>query len=224
MPLVYEPSPTNVTAHYANGVKLVLDFIKTPFGDRGPNWITRLGTCPVRFVGDEGWVETGDSGEIVVEPASLQGEIKTESKPYGLDVTTHARNFFDCIKSPADGGQPAGDAALAPGLPRGRTGLDAEPQADLEPDYRVVRGGRRGERTAVAAGPQLGRRLMPADSFGLFFSTPGVCEPAARPCRGPATPVRREFLSQAAKKPQELPCRTQAWVSLPRSRNDALFR
>ena len=102
MPLEYEPSASNITCHYANGVKLVLDFLKTPFGDRGPNWITRLGTCPVKFVGDEGSVETGDSGEIVVEPASLAKELPEHGKRVlGLDVTAHARNFFDCIKSRA---------------------------------------------------------------------------------------------------------------------------
>jgi predicted dehydrogenase len=101
MPVEYEPTSTTITARYANGVKLVLDFLKTPFGDR-PGWINHLGTCPVRFVGDEGWVETGDSGEIEVYPASLQGELKQfASKPLtvGLDVSAHARNFFDCIKS-----------------------------------------------------------------------------------------------------------------------------
>jgi predicted dehydrogenase len=103
MPLEYEPGPTNITAHYANGVKLVLDFLKTPFGDR-PGWFNHLGTCPVRFVGSEGWVETGDSGGIEVHPASLKEEIKIlSSKPptIGLDVSAHARNFFDCIKSRA---------------------------------------------------------------------------------------------------------------------------
>jgi hypothetical protein len=49
---------------------LVLDFFKTPFGDRR-GWINHLGTCPVRFVGSEGWVETGDSGGIDVHPAGL---------------------------------------------------------------------------------------------------------------------------------------------------------
>ncbi|HEV3162551.1 MAG TPA: Gfo/Idh/MocA family oxidoreductase [Isosphaeraceae bacterium] len=101
MPVEYEPEPTKITARYANGVKLVLDFLKTPFGDR-PGWFNHLGTCPVRFVGDEGWVETGDSGEIEVHPASLKSEIKDlTSKPLtvGLDVSAHARNFFDCIKS-----------------------------------------------------------------------------------------------------------------------------
>ena len=45
-------------------MKLILDFLATPFGER-PGWIQHLGTCPVRFVGDEGWVEVGDSGGIV---------------------------------------------------------------------------------------------------------------------------------------------------------------
>ena len=75
MPIEYEPSDNNITCRYANGVKLMLDFLKEPFGNRDPNYITRLGTCPVRFVGDEGWVETGDSGEIVVKPESLARRI-----------------------------------------------------------------------------------------------------------------------------------------------------
>jgi predicted dehydrogenase len=104
MPLEYEPGPTNITAHYANGVKLVLDFLKTPFGDR-PGWFNHLGTCPVRFVGSEGWVETGDSGGIEVHPASLKEEIKSLSSKaptVGLDVSAHARNFFDCIRTRAE--------------------------------------------------------------------------------------------------------------------------
>jgi predicted dehydrogenase len=100
-PIKFEPSPTNITATYANGVKLVLDFLKTPFGER-PGWITPLGTCPVRFVGDEGWVETGDSGGIEVSSPALKAELKalTGEKPtIGLDVSAHARNWIDCIKS-----------------------------------------------------------------------------------------------------------------------------
>jgi predicted dehydrogenase len=100
-PISYEPSATNITATYANGVKLVLDFLKTPFGER-PGWITALGTCPVRFVGDEGWVETGDNGGIEVHPKSLKDELKElsdKAPPIGLDVSAHARNWFDCIKS-----------------------------------------------------------------------------------------------------------------------------
>jgi predicted dehydrogenase len=100
MPVEYEPTAKNIVCRYANGVKLVLDFLKAPFGDRSPHYITRLGTCPVRFVGDKGWVETGDAGEIVVHPKSLAKELGKQAKRVlGLDVTAHSRNFFDCIRS-----------------------------------------------------------------------------------------------------------------------------
>jgi predicted dehydrogenase len=101
MPVEYVPSETNVTARYANGVKLVLDFLKTPFAER-PGWVQHLGTCPVRFVGDEGWVEVGDSGEIEVSSPALRAELKDQDQAkstVGLDVSAHARNFFDCVRS-----------------------------------------------------------------------------------------------------------------------------
>ena len=99
MPIAFEPGETEITAHYANGVKLVIHFLKTPFEER-PGWIQALGTCPVRFEGDEGWVETGDSGGIEVNPVSLKPELpqSPQSQP-GLDVQAHSRNFLDCIKS-----------------------------------------------------------------------------------------------------------------------------
>ncbi len=100
MPISFEPYDTGITCRYANGVKLILDFLPMPFGDRGPNWITRLGTCPVRFVGTEGSIETGDSGETVVSSDALRKELQASaSKVKGLDVSAHARNFFDCVKS-----------------------------------------------------------------------------------------------------------------------------
>jgi len=100
MPIEYEPQEDKIVCRYANGVELVLDFLKEPFGDRSPHYITRLGTCPVRFVGDEGWVETGDSGEIVVKPESLAKELPEQTRRVrGLDVTAHARDFFDCVRS-----------------------------------------------------------------------------------------------------------------------------
>jgi predicted dehydrogenase len=100
MPVEYEASGKTINARYANGVKLVLDCLETPFGTR-PGWVQSLGTCPVRFVGDAGWVETGDSGGIEVHPASLKEELKDviAKREVGLDVSAHARNFFDCIKS-----------------------------------------------------------------------------------------------------------------------------
>jgi predicted dehydrogenase len=100
MPIEYEPTDKSIICRYANGVKLVLDFLKAPFKNRAPQYISRLGTCPVRFVGDEGWVETGDEGEIVVNPESLAKELPDKTKRVrGLDVTAHSRNFFDCIRS-----------------------------------------------------------------------------------------------------------------------------
>jgi predicted dehydrogenase len=100
MPVSYEPTKTGIACQYENGVRLVIDFLAEPFGDRGPNWITRLGTCPVRFVGEEGWIETGDSGETVASTPALTRELKAgAARVKGLDVTAHARNFFDSIKS-----------------------------------------------------------------------------------------------------------------------------
>ncbi|TWT50364.1 Inositol 2-dehydrogenase [Rubripirellula amarantea] len=100
MPIRYEPQEDKIVCTYENGVKLIVDFLKEPFGDRSPHYITRLGTCPVRFVGDKGSVETGDSGEIVVTPDSLQSKLPEGSKRVrGLDVSIHAENFFDCIRS-----------------------------------------------------------------------------------------------------------------------------
>jgi predicted dehydrogenase len=100
MPVRYEPSENEIVCHYANGVRMVIDFLPQPFGDRSPHYLTRLGTCPVRFIGDEGSVETGDEGELVVQPESLQKELPDAAKRIrGLDVSAHSREFFDCMRS-----------------------------------------------------------------------------------------------------------------------------
>ena len=100
MPLTYEPSEKNILCTYANGVQLSIDFLKTPFGDRSPQYVTRLGTCPVRFEGEAGSVETGDEGELLISSESLRAEIgEAYKRVRGLDVGTHARNFFDCIRT-----------------------------------------------------------------------------------------------------------------------------
>lgn len=100
MPIEYEPFEKNIVCTYKNGVKCILEFLPEPFKDRSPQFITRLGTCPVKFVGDGGSVETGDSGEIVVTPDGLKADIPEAAKKVrGLDVGTHARDFFDCMRS-----------------------------------------------------------------------------------------------------------------------------
>src|SRR5437667_6697228 len=64
-PVEYEPAGKELHARYANGVKLVM---------RDDGWL-KLGSCPVRFEGDTGWVETGDDGDIVASsPALLVGK------------------------------------------------------------------------------------------------------------------------------------------------------
>jgi hypothetical protein len=107
LPVDYEASKDGITAHYANGVDLIIDFLDEPFGNRAPQYGTSRGTCPVRFEGDEGWVETGDSGEIAVHPESLRSELVGFRPMAGTDSTTHSRNFLDCIKSAT---QPAANA------------------------------------------------------------------------------------------------------------------
>jgi hypothetical protein len=100
MPIEYDPQENQIVCHYANGVKLILDFLPDPFKDRSPHYPNRLGTCPVRFIGSMGKVETGDTGEIMVNPASLLAEVSESTKQArGLDVSAHARNFFDCMRS-----------------------------------------------------------------------------------------------------------------------------
>lgn len=98
MPIEYEATPNSIVARYANGVKLICDFLPTAFGDRSPQYRTSTGTCPVRFEGDEGWVETGDNGEIALSP-SLMKTLRREFAGTGLSSAGHGRNFFDCVKS-----------------------------------------------------------------------------------------------------------------------------
>lgn len=100
MPVEYEPTSENIVCHYPDGVRLVLDFLKKPFGDRSPHYITRLGTCPVRFVGENGWMETGDSGQIEGEPKSRLNSLQSElPRERGLEVALHSRDFFDNIRA-----------------------------------------------------------------------------------------------------------------------------
>ena len=100
-PLEFVPSETNITARYANGVRLVIDFLKTPFGDRAPHYRTELGTCPVRFIGDEGWIETGDNGGVEAQPESLKSDLHRFAKAVGTDAAGHTRDFLDCVKTRA---------------------------------------------------------------------------------------------------------------------------
>ena len=84
----FPPENGRLTATYASGVKLVI---------REDGWLP-LGSCPVRFEGDTGWVEAGDSGQMVLSsPELLAGRKVAEIG--GYPATFHVRDFLDCVKS-----------------------------------------------------------------------------------------------------------------------------
>jgi hypothetical protein len=97
-PVEYEPKGSQLHARYASGVKLIM---------RDDGWLP-LGSCPVRFEGDTGWVETADNGDIAASsPALLVGK---GAKIGGYPADFHVRNFLDCVKSR---GQPRASAEVA---------------------------------------------------------------------------------------------------------------
>ena len=59
-----------------------------------------MNSCPVRFEGETGWVEAGDSGKLVLSsPELLSGRKVAEIG--GYPATFHVRNFLDCVKTRA---------------------------------------------------------------------------------------------------------------------------
>ena len=98
-PVEYEPpADSQAVARYANGVKLVLS-------DRG--WPRGAG---VRFEGDAGWVETGDSGKLAASPPALLAGGNVARFAGGYPVNFHIRDFLDCVKSRS---QPRANADVA---------------------------------------------------------------------------------------------------------------
>ena len=97
-PIEYEPTGKRLIATYKNGVKLVL---------RDDEWLP-LGSCPVKFEGDQGWVETADNGDVVAEPTKLLAG--RYQKIGGYPANFHVRNFLDCVKSRS---QPRASADVA---------------------------------------------------------------------------------------------------------------
>jgi predicted dehydrogenase len=99
-PVEYNPPQDGqLVARYENGIELVF---------RETGWIP-LGSCPVRFEGETGWVETGDSGKFVLSsPELLAG--RTVPEIDGYPATFHVRDFLDCVKTRS---QPKGNADAA---------------------------------------------------------------------------------------------------------------
>ena len=86
-PVEFEPQGNRLLARYANGVKLIM---------RDDGWLP-LGSCPVRFEGASGWVETGDDGDIAASDNRLL--IGKRAKVSGYPANFHVRDFLDCVKS-----------------------------------------------------------------------------------------------------------------------------
>ncbi|MBX3440221.1 MAG: gfo/Idh/MocA family oxidoreductase, partial [Planctomycetaceae bacterium] len=57
-----------------------------------------MGTCSVRFEGDEGWIETGDSGKMILGPERLREFHRVFTEP-GTTPTNHIREFLRCVKT-----------------------------------------------------------------------------------------------------------------------------
>jgi len=93
------PRDGQLVARYADGVELV-------FREKG--WIP-LGSCPVRFEGETGWVETGDSGRLALSSPALRAG-RTVAEIDGYPATFHVRDFLDCVKTR---GRPKGNADAA---------------------------------------------------------------------------------------------------------------
>ena len=93
-PTKYEPVSANeVRAYYPDGIKMVL---RQGFKD----------SCAIRLEGDEGWVETDDSGNMYVsDPLLLEGHtIRHES--WSRPVA-HPAEFIACVRSRLRASAPA---------------------------------------------------------------------------------------------------------------------
>jgi predicted dehydrogenase len=94
-PVEYEAiDDQTIHATYADGIKLVMRIA----GFKGEGDWKAPGTCPVRFEGDEGWVEAADSGQMAASQPSLIQGLPEDGLP-GTDPTKHVREFLDCVKS-----------------------------------------------------------------------------------------------------------------------------
>lgn len=128
MPIEYEPTEQNIVCTYANGVKLIVDFLPDPF--RNASRITSRGSAPVRCGSSAtpDSVETGDEGEIVATPDALQKELPDATKRVrGLDVSADVRYFSIASASARqDGCKSRRHAALAHRLARRGDCVDPE--------------------------------------------------------------------------------------------------
>ncbi len=88
MPVRYDPTPSGCVATYDDGLKLVM---------RDQGWMG-LGTCSARYEGEDGWVETGDSGRLEFSSGQLRAEQKQFTEA-GTSAVSHVKNFLESVKT-----------------------------------------------------------------------------------------------------------------------------
>jgi predicted dehydrogenase len=104
-PIEFEADGGTINARYANGIKLVMRLA----GFKGEGDWVGLGTCPVRFEGDQGWVEVADNGGIATSSPTLLAAGKP-AEMAGTDPSKNVRDFLNCVKSRA---KPACNSTVA---------------------------------------------------------------------------------------------------------------
>jgi len=85
-PVRYVPDGHTLTAFYDDGLKMVM----RDYGFKN--------SCAVRFEGDEGWIETDDSGQIYTSNPNLIEHRKIKGEDWKKPVG-HTGQFVDCVKS-----------------------------------------------------------------------------------------------------------------------------
>lgn len=88
MPVLYEPTPSGCVATYETGLKMVM---------RDDGWMG-LGTCSARYEGEDGWVETGDSGRLEFSSGKLRGEQRQFTEA-GTSAVSHVKNFLESVRT-----------------------------------------------------------------------------------------------------------------------------
>jgi predicted dehydrogenase len=88
IPVLYEPTDSGCIATYDDGLKLVM---------RDDGWMG-LGTCSARYEGEDGWVETGDSGRLEFSSGQLRGEQRAFTEA-GTSAVSHVKNWLECVKT-----------------------------------------------------------------------------------------------------------------------------
>jgi predicted dehydrogenase len=87
-PVRYEPTTSGCIATYDEGLRLIM---------RDQDWMG-LGTCSVRYEGEDGWVETGDSGRLEFSSGQLRGE-QQQFQEIGTSAVSHVKNFLESVKT-----------------------------------------------------------------------------------------------------------------------------